>query len=259
MREQCVRRKDNSRNRILLMFTELNFRIHIRQIKEATVKYSLSDISVSAAISPLKSSFSLLILPHPFPEFCDHLLLLFENLNRLTLIDNADFGFRIGIVVYGNSFHIEDILKQVKHIHSMCTVNGIVILLVLAVLMALAESRFLGNLPNTGYVIVSYRVLRLQERLRFFGIFIIHLFDADQMKNKIVNDIGRNPRRTKRNVDFIGFKLGSGQLFECFNVAIKDSGILIVCRLCDSKLVHQVAGKIFVRCFPALVIALSPV
>ena len=48
MREKRVRRKDNSRNRILLMLTKLNFRIHIRQIKEATVKYSLSDITVSA-------------------------------------------------------------------------------------------------------------------------------------------------------------------------------------------------------------------
>ena len=138
------------------MLTKLNFRIHIRQVEEATVKHTFSDVTVSAAVCALESCFSFIIRPYPVLELRDHLILLFKNFHRLILVDNTNLGFRIGCIINSDRFHVEDVFEQVKHIHSIRAINRVVVLFVLTMLTALTETGFLGNLPNTGYVIVPY-------------------------------------------------------------------------------------------------------
>ena len=102
-------------------------------------------------------------------------------------------------------------------------------------------------------------IVLLEERLCFVGIIVPILFKPDKMKNKIVDHIGRNPRGAEGYVNFIGIKIGINYTLKRFDIIIKDSGILLVCLLCNRKLVHQVARKIFIGRFPPLVIALLPV
>ena len=186
------------------MLTQCNFGIHIGEFEEGSVKIASLDISVSAAVCTLQSLFSSFVLPYPAFKFRNHLLLLFENFYRFALIEYACLFGRIGNVENSKGTHIECVFEQIKHIHSLCSPNGVVELLVFAVLVVLSKSGFVRNRPKPRNIIVTYTIFFGQKGLCRLWILTILVIKADEMQNKIINYIGRHPRRAKRNINIFG-------------------------------------------------------
>ena len=262
MSKQSVRCKENSCNRVFLVREELDVRAHIGKFKERTIKNSSSNISVFTAVSFLKSFLAILILPYPVFEFLNHLILLVQNLYGFILVDDSNFS----IVVFGignaKCFHIEDVFHKIKHIHTICTVNGVVELLVKTVLLAFSKSCFFRDFPNACEFIVANTVFRISKRLSFIAVDLDSTnnfwFLADQIQDEVVDDICRYPRRSKCDVDIFYRNIGFNKILKSLDVIIKVSVIFEIGFLCGFKLLHQVSAQILVRRLPTFIKAFIP-
>ena len=104
-----------------------------------------------------------------------------------------------------------------------------------------------------------YRFPRFHHSI-YYSLIVIAAFEqiSEQMKNKIVNDICRNPRRTKRNINII-CRYGRGNdFFNRFDIFSKISVVFFIGFFSCFPFSYHVAGQIFLRGFPAFIEALAP-
>ena len=259
MSQECIGGEQNSGDRILLMRVKLNVRIHIREIQEAAIKDTAANIAILAAICALQTSLPIRVTPNPVLEFGNHFILLFQHFDRLRLVN--DPCFRIGVYCIENSqrFHIQDIFQQTQHFHTLRTVNLKAYVLVLAMLMTFSEAGLFRDIPNTGGLIVTYRIFVGEKLFGLLRIYTLHRVQPNHMQNELIDHISRHPGRTKCNVDLIGGQFRTDQILQCLHIGIKIAVIGFVGFQRQRIFVHQIAGKILVCDFPALIKALVPV
>ena len=220
----------NSRYRIGLMLTELDFGIHSVILDVTSVILTRSDGIELLVIELAKLLTTFRVLPYPILKgsldfllfaLCDCCLLLIQN------------GFRfsttvINIIKDAHVLEVQGILDNFVGIDSACAVNRI--RFYIGLIVGFVRDYPLSSLRN----ILDAHVPSCPRGC------------AEKSENKVLNDIVRHPSRSELDTDFRGCQVLRLDGFKSFHI----DGILRKTRrnhsFCSRKLLADIAGEVII-------------